>query len=161
IEDDQAAFEEFLEVARQASQTTEEKAEIRAIEEGYKDYKQEQARLRDATRGEALAEAYKAADTHRVRMVVNPCLKLLEINEQKMKQVAEESQRVSHDGFMAMLFLGLAGPVGGRAVGYGVTRGLKKSIHRLSVRVQDMAQHLDREMGSVSLVVDGDIQTLE
>jgi two-component system, NtrC family, sensor histidine kinase HydH len=78
-----------------------------------------------------------------------------------MAQVADESQRVSHDGFMAMLFLGLAGPVGGLLVGYGVTRGFRKSIYRLSVRVQDMAQHLDRDMGSVSLVADGDIQTLE
>src|SRR5262249_58289543 len=58
-------------------------------------------------------------------------------------------------------FLGLAGPVGGLIVGYGLTRGLKKSIYRMSVRVQDMAQHLDRDLGSVSLVADGDIETLE
>src|SRR5438477_577490 len=41
IEGDQAAFEEFLEIARLASHTAEEKAQIRAIEEGYQDYNQE------------------------------------------------------------------------------------------------------------------------
>jgi two-component system sensor histidine kinase HydH len=161
IKTDEESFEEALQRARQVSKTDEERAQVSAIEEGYLAYKAEQARLRAATRGEALAEAYDAADSHRVRMVVKPCLELLAINKDKMTQVAEESQRVSQDGFMAMLFLGLAGPLGGLVVGYGLTRGLKKSIYRLSVRVQDMAQHLDRDMGSVSLVADGDIQTLE
>jgi two-component system sensor histidine kinase HydH len=161
VEEDQANFEEFLKVARQASQSPEEQAKLREIEVGYQAYKEDQAQLRAAAQGEAMREAYKSADSHKVGMVVNPCLELLRINKNKMTQVAEESQRVSHDGFMAMLVLGLAGPVGGLVVGYGVTRGFKKSIYRLSVRVQDMAQHLDRDMGSVSLVADGDIETLE
>ncbi len=112
--------------------------------------------------GEALREAYKSADAHQVSvMVVDPCLRLRKLNHEKMLLVADESQRLSHDGLLAMMFLGLAGPVGGLVVGYGVTRGFRKSIYRLSVRVQDMAQHLDRDMGSVSLVADGDIKTLE
>src|SRR5262249_11211849 len=94
-------------------------------------------------------------------MVVEPCRQLVLINKSKMTQVEAESQRVSHEGFLVMLFLGLAGPAGGLVVGYGLTRGFKKSIYRMSVRVQDMAQHLDRDLGSVSLVADGDIQTLE
>ena len=165
IQEDEDRFEEFLQKARQASQTAAEQSQISIIEEGYLAYKAEQARLRKAAAAnpeKALAEAYKAADTHQVRlMVVEPCLKLMELNQDKMGHVEKESQRVSHDGFMAMLFLGLAGPAGGLLVGYGVTRGFKKSIYRLSVRVQDMAQQLDRNVGSVSLVADGDIQTLE
>jgi signal transduction histidine kinase len=60
-----------------------------------------------------------------------------------------------------MLFLGLAGPVGGLAIGYGVARGLRQSIYRLSVRVQDAAQRLDRDVGSVSVVADGDLTGLD
>jgi two-component system, NtrC family, sensor histidine kinase HydH len=161
VEEDQAYFEQSLETARQVSRTDDEKAQIQAIEQSYKAYKLEQANLRQAPKDEALAEAYKAADAHRVRMVVNPCLELLKINKDKMNHVAEESQRVSHDGFMTMLFLGLAGPLGGMVVGYGLTRGLRRSIYRLSVRVQDMAHHLDRDVGSVSVVADGDLATLE
>jgi two-component system, NtrC family, sensor histidine kinase HydH len=161
VEEDQSFFEQSLEVARHVSLTDDEKVQIQAIEQSYKAYKLEQAELRKAPKDEALADAYKAADAHRVRMVVNPCLELLKINKDKMNHVAEESQRVSHDGFMAMLFLGLAGPMGGLVVGYGLTRGVKKSIYRLSVRVQDMAHHLDRDVGTVSVVADGDLDTLE
>ena len=161
IEEDQASFEESLRLARRAARAADEQARITAIADAYAAYKEEQSRLRTAARKDALAEAYKAADSHQVRMVVNPCLELLRINKDKMNQVALESQRASHEGFMVMLFLGLAGPAVGLLVGYGLTRGFKMSIYRLSVRVQDMAQHLDRDVGSVSLVADGDIQTLE
>ncbi len=161
VEEDQSSFEQSLEVARQVSRTDDEKVQIQAIEQSYKAYKSEQAELRKAPKDMALAEAYKAADAHRVRMVVNPCLELLTINKDKMNRVAKESQRVSHDGFMAMLCLGFAGPLGGLVVGYGLTRGLRRSIYRLSVRVQDMAHHLDRDVGSVSVVADGDLETLE
>jgi two-component system sensor histidine kinase HydH len=161
VEEDQAKFEESLEAARQASRTVDEQAKVREIETAYAVYKLEQAKLRAAPQKEALTEAFKDADSHKVRMVVNPCLDLLEINKAKMDFVARESERVSHDGFMAMLFLGLAGPIGGLVVGYGLTRGLRRSIYRLSVRVQDMAHHLDRDMGSVSVVADGDLENLE
>jgi two-component system sensor histidine kinase HydH len=161
LQEDQVRFEEALKVARRASVTDEEQAQIRSIDESYQIYKAEQASLRETTQGKPLAEAFKSADSHRVRLVVEPCQELLRLNKQKMDQVRDESLRVSQDGFTAMLVLGLAGPVGGLVVGYGMTRGLKKSIYRLSVRVQDMAQHLDRDMGSVSLVADGDLQSLE
>jgi len=162
IKEDQNRFEAALNKAREVSPSVEEQAQISAIEKGYREYKAEQDKLREADPKIALQQAYNAADTHRVRtMVVEPAEKLMELNKDKMDRVAEESQRVSQDGFLAMLFLGLAGPVGGLIVGYGVMRGFKKSIYRLSVRVQDMAQHLDRDMGTVSLVADGDIQSLE
>ena len=74
---------------------------------------------------------------------------------------AQESQRVSHEGYLAMLFMGLAGPIGGILVGFGVTRGLRRSIYKLSVRVQDLAQHLERDVGTVSVVADGDFEALD
>jgi signal transduction histidine kinase len=42
-----------------------------------------------------------------------------------------------------------------------VARGLSRSIYRLSVRVQDMAHHLDTDVGSVSVAADGDIRVLD
>jgi signal transduction histidine kinase len=85
----------------------------------------------------------------------------LKINERKMTASAAESQRVSREGYLAMLFMGIAGPIGGLVVGYGVSRALRRSIYQLSVRVQDLAHHLDEDMGSVSVVADGDLEALE
>src|SRR5260370_23043575 len=75
-----------------------------------------------------------------------------------MKRVADESSNASLQGTLALVLLGVAGPVGGLVMGYGVARGLQQSIYRLSVRVQDMAHHLDRDVGSVNVVAGGDVQ---
>jgi len=62
---------------------------------------------------------------------------------------------------VALLVLGLAGPVGGLVMGYGVARGLRQSIYRLSVRVQDVAQRLSKKVASVSVAADGDLRDLD
>src|SRR5207244_1963010 len=138
VEDDQEKFEKALDDARQVSTTDEEQALLKTIEETYQQYKKEQDQLIMDAHGRPLPEVYKIADRHPVRLVVVPCQKLLNINEAKMEETRDESSRVSREGYLAMLFLGLAGPIGGLAVGFGVTRGLRRSIYRLSVRVQDL-----------------------
>jgi signal transduction histidine kinase len=161
IVEDQKKFEDALEVVRNVATTDEEKALREKIEKAYEQYKQEQNQLIEEAHGRPLRDVYKIVDKHPVRLVVTPCQDLLRLNRDKMAESAEESQRVSHEGYLAMLFLGIAGPIGGLAVGYGVTRGLRRSIYQLSVRVQDLAHHLDQNVGSVSVVADGDLEALD
>jgi signal transduction histidine kinase len=161
IEDAQAKFEEALDETRQLSTTDEEKALLKQIEDRYHQYKREQDQLIEDAHGRPFPEVYKIAEKHPVREVIAPCQELLKINERKMAESAEESQRVSHEGYLAMLFMGIAGPIGGLVIGFGFTRGLRSSIYRLSVRVQDLAQHLEKDLGSISVVADGDLDALE
>jgi len=46
-------------------------------------------------------------------------------------------------------------------LGFGVARGLSRSISRLSVHVQDVAQRLDEHVGAVTVTTEGDLQTLD
>jgi two-component system, NtrC family, sensor histidine kinase HydH len=166
IEEAQTNFEAALEKVREISATdedttNEESSLLRTIEDTYQKYKKEQDQLIKDAHGRPLPEVYKIADKHPVRLVVVPCKELLKINEGKMTASAAESQRVSREGYLAMLFMGIAGPIGGLVVGYGVSRGLRRSIYQLSVRVQDLAHHLDEDMGSVNVVADGDLEALE
>lgn len=162
IEDDQTKFETALEAARTVSRTQEEQTLLKTIEKTYEQYKIEQEQLiAAARRGRPVPKVDKISDEHPVRLVIVPCQKLLKINEDKIAQSAADSQRVSREAYLAMLFLGIAGPIGGLVVGYGVTRGLRRSIYQLSVRVQDLAHHLDQDLGSVSVVADGDLEALE
>lgn len=166
IEEAQTKFEAALDKVKKISKTDEdttdaETALLQSIETTYQQYKKEQDQLIEEAHGRPLPEVYKIADKHPVRLVIQPCQALLKINEDKMTKSAAESQRASHEGYLAMLFLGVAGPIGGIVVGFGVTRGLKRSIYRLSVRVQDLAQHLDQDVGTVCVVADGDLDALE
>src|SRR5262249_39238662 len=61
----------------------------------------------------------------------------------------------------AMLLLGIIGPISGLVCGYGIALGLSRSIYQLSVRVQDISQRLEQDVGSVSIAPGGDIQNLD
>jgi two-component system sensor histidine kinase HydH len=93
--------------------------------------------------------------------VIDPCNELLQLENKQLHEVAADSQHVSQEAYLALLILGLAGPIGGLVMGYGVARGLRQSIYRLSVRVQDMAQRLSEKVASVSVAADGDLRGLD
>jgi two-component system, NtrC family, sensor histidine kinase HydH len=162
VEDDERQFLDALESARRTARTPEEKDCIRSIATAYEQYQDGQKGLRAAgVKAAQAADFPKLVDTHPVKRVVDPCQELLRINKEEMDRTAAESQRVSQMVGWAMLALGLAGPVGGLVMGFGVARGLKKSLYRLSVRVQDVAQRLDRDVASVSIAADGDLNGLD
>ena len=162
IADDHRHFEQALEQARRACQTQEEKDCVRDIDTAYHVYDKQQSNLRPGKiKARSPAEFARLSDTHPARGVVEPCQRLLELNQDKLEQTRNESRRVSRQARLAMLVLGLAGPIGGLVMGYGVARGLSHSIYRLSVRVRDMAEHLDEKVGSVRVVADGDIHSLD
>jgi two-component system sensor histidine kinase HydH len=162
IDADQLAFETALKQARSASREPDEVALVGRIEDGYRLYQKEQLQLRtDAAQGKTLEELSQRASSHHIHEVVDPCQDLLKVNKDKMERTATESQNVSEEAYLALLFLGLAGPVGGLVMGYGVARGLRQSIYRLSVRVQDVAQRLSEKVASVSVAANGDLRGLD
>jgi hypothetical protein len=115
---DEASFEKALAVAHAASTSDEDRQLVGEVEAGYRQYQQEQARLRRAVAGGmGPAEFPRLADSHPVHSVVGPCQRLLALNKEKMDQTAAECRRVSREGHLTMLLLGLAGPLGGIAVG--------------------------------------------
>jgi signal transduction histidine kinase len=162
IADDHKHFEEALEAARTTAGNDAQRACIDRIAQSYRVYRGEQARLRetmaDKKRPLNLKELVR---DHPVQLVVTPCQDLLRLNRKSLEEMARDSLQLGQQGYLAMSVLGVVGVVGGAALGYGVARGLSQSIHRLSVRVQDVAQRLDRDVTSVKLVAGGDIQSLD
>src|SRR5262249_43423462 len=90
-----------------------------------------------------------------------PCQDLLHVSEAHMEQTFQESDHASQRARQALLFLALGGPISGLLCGYGIARGLSRSIYQLSVRLQSMGQRLDQDVGSVSVAADGDIANLD
>jgi signal transduction histidine kinase len=162
VEVDHHNFEEALETARSSSADDRERELVEQIAAAYRHYRREQANLRSGVVPDRPVRDFpRVADAHPIALVVEPCQELLRRNKDRMSEAADEGRRVSRQGRLVMLFLGLAGPVGGLVLGFGVARGLRHSITRLSVRVQDVAQRLDRDVASVSVVADGDMHDLD
>jgi signal transduction histidine kinase len=154
------AFQKSLDQVRQSANTAEEQACIRQIEEGYALYLQEFQRL-SAQAIFPRRSHRELADENPVHLVIDPCDRLLQLNRSTIDQTRQDSERVSRLLRLTLLLLGLGGPVSGLIIGFGMARGLSRSIHRLSVRVHDMAQQLEQDVASVSIVPDGDVRNLD
>ncbi len=136
--------------------------QARAKREGPRaDYAKLLDELRDEVARTAPRDYQKWVNDHPVRFIVEPCQKLLNENRAMMAKSFEDSEQVSDQARLTMLLVGLVGPLGGLIIGYGVARGLSRSIYQLSVRVQDITQRLDTDVAQVSIAADGDIQNLD
>jgi signal transduction histidine kinase len=162
IDADQENFERTLQRAKESAQSREQVASLDAIDAGYHQYHHDLAQLLTArSSADALAGLRNLEDSHPIRHVVDPCHELLRNNELKMEEISTQSERLGQHALVAMLALGLGGPLGGLILGYGIARGLSRSIYQLSVRVQDMAQRLDQDVASVRITASGDIQHVD
>jgi two-component system, NtrC family, sensor histidine kinase HydH len=162
FEDDQRHFEEAFQPARSAPRTAQELECLDEIEHGYDAYRREVTELRaEVLRTGKPVTFQRLADQHPLRIVAPWCERLSRISEERMDQVLHESDNVSRQAQLAMLFLGICGPISGLLVGYGIARGLSRSIYQLSVRVQDVAQRLDQDVAAVTIAADGDLQHVD
>ncbi len=162
IDKDHQNFEAALTEARTVARSAEELDLLQQIDQAYRKYHQEMEQLPKLVlpkeSGKDLADL---ADNHPLKNIVDPSEELLKLNKNMMEESAEESQRVAKQAQMTLILLGLLGPAGGLIAGYGIARGLSRSIYQLSVRVRDMAHTLDQDVASVSIEAGGDLQSVD
>ena len=171
IREDDEGFKQDLAEARRSARTAEETRVVQEIDDGFTHYQHDMATLREEVdRHGPRTDFQNLSDTHPIKQLVEPCHALWRLNKEKLKHNAEESDRVSAQARWTMLALALGATVGGLLCGYGLVRGLTRSIGRLSVRVQDAAQRLDGapeangaviDVGSVTLAADDDLGRLD
>jgi two-component system sensor histidine kinase HydH len=155
-------FEKALEQARQAAPNPRAKEAVEAIAQGYRKYQQELALLRhELPAAGARANLHELVDAHPIRYVVDPCEELIRISKEQIHETMLASDELGQTLRWVLIGVGALGPCSGLLAGFGIARGLSRSIYQLSVRVQDMARHLDQQVASVTLPADGDIEHLD
>jgi signal transduction histidine kinase len=162
VTDDQINFETVLKQFQASPGSEEEQRVIKQISDGYEQYRLEIQAAAHSPPGPDRESYLKWCDAHPMRHVVEPCDKLLEINRKAMQETAEESARGGARSQTQMILLGIVGGAGGLIGGFGVAWGLSRYITRLRVRLQDVHAHLDREVASLRLTVEGaNLQEIE
>jgi signal transduction histidine kinase len=156
------SFEEAIQLARASSSSPQEEACVRQIEEGYRGYREELDQMVARTEaGGPAADFAHLAENHAIRPLLDPCHELSRFNEEATNASTIRNHTVSRQVQLGLLLLGLVGPLSGLIIGYGMARGLSRSIYRLNLRLQDAAQQLEEEVGSVRLPADGDLGKLD
>jgi signal transduction histidine kinase len=162
IQTDKHNFEEALRVGHGLARTPAERECVEAIAAGYQQYQAELAQVRDEVTREHQPLALGAlADHHPLRHVVEPCQELLRLNTEAMEATLRDRGRASRRMSLLILLICFAGPLGGLVSGLGMAWGISRSICQLSIRVRGLAQCLDQDVASVSLVANGDLRNLD
>jgi signal transduction histidine kinase len=149
IAEAEEGFEAALAVARRSSRP-EDIGLVADIETGFQKYRANRPNPTELGRRGWTRDEYLAwADAHPVQPLLDGCQELMRRNREAMEETARESARVSERTETAMSALAILGPVGGLVAGFGIARGLSRSIAQLRVRVEDVRAELDQDVGSV------------
>lgn len=160
IETDRGQFEGWLSQAEPSGRSSDGRRLLREIHARYDSYWRE---FEDARRApsEGNRNVGALAAAHSVRPLTEPCRELLHLNEEILDAAVRRSEEVTNRLQAMLLLLGLGGPLGGLLSGYGIARGVRRSLHRLSVRVQDVAQQLEQDVADLQIVPGSDLRDLD
>jgi two-component system, NtrC family, sensor histidine kinase HydH len=88
------------------------------------------------------------------------CKALQQFNERQVQESETAHRTTVTFVVLGLVGVGTVGSFAGLLLGYGVARGLRRSIYHLSVRVQDATNKLSQDLPPVAVTEDGDLRHL-
>ncbi len=126
---------------RQLANHPTERDYSRQLDDGFAGYLKEWQSL-PPTSDPAHEQRVKEATDDLEANVLLPCRRLEEFNDGRVEETTTQHERVLNQLAWGMAGVAGLGAVAGIVLGFGVARGLTRSIHRLQVRIQDAAGKL-------------------
>lgn len=162
IREDQTEFEKSLHRAEVVAYTAPEKDYLRSVRAGYETYRREFERLKVESKRTGPRRDYsELSGANPLRDVINSSQAYLRLNEEMMAEHEADSRALAHRLHAALLLIGIGGPIGGLLSGYGIARGLSRSLQQLSVHVRAVSEHLEQDVAAVRLSPEGDLGKLD
>ena len=93
--------------------------------------------------------------------VLGPVHEYVDINATAMATSSQQTEEMANRMVLALLLLGTTGPVAGLLAGFGIARGVRRSIIELSVPIRDAAGKLNEVVGPVTVSAGGTFKELE
>jgi signal transduction histidine kinase len=126
--------------------------QLRESFEGYKRRWQERQGKGSATKDNGFLAVIRAVETE----ALPTCRKLRAFNARQIELSEEVHGETVKWMAWGLAGVGSVGAFAGVLLGYGMARGLRRSIYQLSVRIRDAADRLGQDLPTVTLVQDGD-----
>lgn len=154
--------QDWLTAAERLATTTEEQRLIQLIQSGYRQFLDDF----DAVVAQG-ASAQSAVAVQRLARDVLPneilahARRYLDLNEHDLTSSSEQNQTLAERLVLGLLLLGTCGAVAGLVAGYGMARGIGRSILQLHVPIRDVAGKLNEVVGPISVSADPGFEDLE
>lgn len=151
--------------ARETARSGAEREKIAALERGCEEFfKAVQARAHEpieAATPQQFHLSLQAIDDLARMQIFDPAHEYVVLHRKNVNETSEQSERWADLMGLGLLLLGVCGSVGGLLAGFGIARGISRSIVQLSVPVRGVAGKLNEVVGPITLSAGGGFEELE
>ena len=155
-------IEVWLQKAKSAADTDRERELIARVETGYGQFRSEFAGLSQQPDSPALrGRMRELIRTPLTQDVLLPAQEFLDFNETEIERTNANNRTTASRMVIALVLLGICGPLSGLLAGYGISRVVSRSLIRMSVPVHDAAGKLNEVVGPITLSAVRSLDELE
>jgi signal transduction histidine kinase len=151
----------WLGEAARTAVTAREQELIAHAKEGYRHFFAEVERLTGPDADRPPRAARELLQDGLLNATLEPVQEYLDFNEEQVTSASVENQRTATHTVGGLLLLAVCGPLSGLLAGFGIARGVSRSIVRLSVPVRDAAGKLNEIAGPITLSARWGLEELE
>lgn len=155
------AADGFLSEAKVLARTSRERELIDAVQPGYERFFREYARIASSVVGESQRiEFERLLNETLEKEVLKPARDYVRFNREVIRGTTAESRVLANRIRAGLLLLGACGALGGLVAGFGIARGIKRSIVELQVPIQGAAGKLNEVIAPFAVSVSGGFDDL-
>jgi len=93
--------------------------------------------------------------------ILRPAAEYRDLNRQLMAAASQRGQRIADHMGVTLLLLGMCGAVAGLLAGFGIARGVQRSMVQLAVPIRDATGKLEKVVGPITVFSDPSFPGLE
>jgi signal transduction histidine kinase len=154
--------QELLDRATRLARNPDEKAQAKEVEQGCRHFFSEVSQLTDhMARGDNLDAMALLVDEMIQDEILTPAHEYADFHRQIVARSSAQSQLWAHRVVLGLLLLGSCGSAAGLLAGFGIARGVSRSIVQLSVPVHGVAGKLNEVVGPITISTGRSFKDLE
>lgn len=151
----------WLAESERLATTTPEQALIEKVTAGYQRLFAEVDRLHENPEAGVDAGMHQYIEDILSQEILPSAHAYLDLNEELAKQTSNQNRILSDRMVLGLLLLGTCGAVAGLLGGYGIARGVSRSLVQLSVPIRDAAGKLNEVVGPITVAAGSDLKEME
>ena len=154
----ESQFEQSLLAAESEAKVAEERSLVKLIRDGFADYFM---RWRQTSSDMPANQTTLAELLPLVPQITQPCEELLRLNERMMRESSHRRQEFTAWVVWGRAVMLVIGPGLGLLLGFRLAGQLRRSITRISVRLQAVAGELEQEVGQMEVTPQADLPAIQ
>ncbi|WP_254053698.1 ATP-binding protein [Singulisphaera sp. GP187] len=155
-------IDRWLGEAERLTTTHEERSLLGQVRSGLDHFWEIVTEQREGKETEVADEATRDDFTrHFILKILNTSQEYLDAMEEEVETASAQNQAMPSRVAVVLLLLGTCGAIAGLLAGFGIARGISRSIAQLSIPIRDAAGKLNEVVGPITLSPAWDIDSLE